>query len=138
MKIRNYLIPLTLLGLAAMPAAAQTVWDGVYSQEQAERGKNIYLAECVLCHGETLLGAEGGPAVTGEGFREAWDGRTADILVERIRTTMPSDGPGFLSRAQSTDLAAYIFSDNGFPAGDAEMKPSLAALKKIVIKAEKE
>ena len=50
MKIRNYLIPLTLLGLAAMPAAAQTVWDGVYSQEQAERGKNMYLAECVLCH----------------------------------------------------------------------------------------
>ncbi len=121
-----------------MPAAAQTVWDGVYTKEQAERGKDIYLAECVLCHGATLLGAEDGPAVTGEGFRMAWDGRTADQLVERIRTTMPSDGPGFLSRAQSTDLTAFIFSDNGFPAGETEMKPSLAALKKIVIKAKKD
>lgn len=138
MNIRTILIPLTLFGLAAMPAAAQTVWDGVYTTEQAERGKEIYLAECVLCHGVTLLGAEDGPAVTGEGFRMAWDGRTADMLVERIRLTMPSDGPGFLSRAQSTDLTAYIFSDNGFPAGEAEMKSSLAALKKIVIKAEKE
>jgi len=138
MTIRKYLIPLTLLALAAMPATAQTVWDGVYTTEQAERGKNIYLAECVLCHGSTLLGAEDGPAVTGEGFRMAWDGRTADQLVERIRTTMPSDGPGFLSRAQSTDLTAFLFSDNGFPAGDAELKSSLAALKKIVIKAKKD
>ncbi|MDA0206485.1 MAG: cytochrome c [Acidobacteria bacterium] len=138
MTIRKYLIPLILLALAAMPAAAQTVWDGVYTTEQAERGKDIYLSECVLCHGATMLGAEDGPAVTGEGFRASWDGRTADMLVERIRLTMPSDGPGFLSRAQSTDLTAYIFSDNGFPAGDAEMKSSLAALKKIVIKAEKD
>ena len=138
MNTRKFLIPLSLLALAAMPAAAQTVWDGVYTTEQAERGKNIYLAECVLCHGATLLGAEDGPAVTGEGFREAWDGRTADTLVERIRLTMPSDGPGFLRRAQSTDLTAYIFSDNGFPAGDVEMKSSLAALKKIVIKAKKD
>jgi mono/diheme cytochrome c family protein len=138
MNFRKSLIPLALLALAAMPAAAQTVWDGVYTAAQAERGKDIYLSECVLCHGATLLGAEGGPAVTGEGFRMAWDGQTADVLVERIRTTMPADGPGFLSRAQSTDLTAYLFSDNGFPAGETEMKPSLAALKKIVIKAKKE
>ena len=121
-----------------MPAVAQTVWDGAYTTEQAERGKDIYLAECVLCHGTTLLGAEDGPAITGEDFRMSWDGRTADMLVERIRLSMPSDGPGFLSRAQSTDLVAFIFSDNAFPAGDVELKPSLAALKKIVIKAEKD
>jgi mono/diheme cytochrome c family protein len=138
MNIRKVLIPLTLLALASIPAAAQTVWDGVYNAAQAERGKELYLAECVLCHGATLLGAEDGPAVTGEGFRKLWDGRTADELVERIRTTMPADGPGFLSRAQSTDITAYIFADNGFPAGEAEMKPTLATLKKIVIKAEKE
>ena len=45
--------------------------------------------------------------------------------------------PGFLSRAQSTDLSAYIFQDNGFPAGESEMKSSLAALKEIVIEAKK-
>lgn len=138
MNIRKTLIPLTLLTLSAMPAAAQSVWEGVFTAEQAERGKDLYLSECVLCHGATLLGAEDGPAVTGEGFRMAWDGRTADELVERIRKTMPADGPGFLSRAQSTDMTAFLFADNGFPAGETEMKSSLAALKKIVIKAEKE
>jgi mono/diheme cytochrome c family protein len=138
MTIRKHLISLTLLGLAAMPAAAQSVWDGVYTTEQAERGKDIYLSECVLCHGETLLGAEDGPPVTGEGFRMEWDGKTADQLVERIRKTMPADGPGFLSRAQSTDIAAFLFSDNKFPAGSEEMKPSLTALKEIVIKAKKD
>lgn len=137
MKICERLTPLILLGLCALPATAQSVWDGVYTKEQAERGKTVYLAECVLCHGETLLGAEDGPALTGEYFRAAWDGRTADEIVERIRKTMPTNGPGFLSRAQSTDLVAYILSDNKYPAGESEMEPSLAELKKIVITAKK-
>jgi mono/diheme cytochrome c family protein len=135
MKIRTLVIPALLFCLSAAPGAAQSVWDGVYSAEQAERGKNIYLAECVLCHGETLLGAEDGPGLLGEYFLSSWDGATADELVELIRQTMPTDGPGFLSRAQSTDLTTYIFQENKFPAGDGEMKSSLAALKTITIQA---
>jgi mono/diheme cytochrome c family protein len=137
MTIRTALIPFFLLALSVAPAAAQSVWDGVYTDEQADRGKEIYLAECVLCHGETLLGAEDGPGLLGDYFIEGWDGQTADVLVELIRVTMPIDGPGFLSRAQSTDLTAYIFQENSFPTGDAELKPSIATLKSITISAEK-
>ena len=137
MTIRTALIPVLLLALSVTPAAAQSVWDAVYTAEQADRGKEIYLAECVLCHGETLLGAEDGPGLIGDYFIEGWDGQTADVLVELIRKTMPTDGPGLLSRAQSTDLTAYIFQENTFPAGGAAMKASLATLKGITISAEK-
>jgi len=137
MTIRTALVPFFLLALSVTPAAAQSVRDAVYTAEQADRGKEIYLAECVLCHGETLLGAEDGPGLLGDYFIEGWDGQTADVLVELIRVTMPTDGPGFLSRAQSTDLTAYLFQENSFPAGGAEMKASLATLKGITISAEK-
>jgi cytochrome c len=137
MKLRTSLIPLFLLCVSVAPAAAQSVWDGVYTSEQAERGKQIYLAECVLCHGETLLGAEDGPGLIGDYFIGSWDGTSADVLVELIRQTMPTDGPGFLSRAQSTDLTAFLFLENKFPAGDVEMKASLSTLKMITIAAEK-
>jgi cytochrome c len=137
MKLRTSLIPLFLLCVSVAPAAAQSVWDGVYTSEQAERGKQIYLAECVLCHGETLLGAEDGPGLIGDYFTGSWDGTSADVLVELIRQTMPTDGPGFLSRAQSTDLTAFLFLENKFPAGETEMKASLSALKMITIAAEK-
>lgn len=136
MKLRTSLLPILLLGASAAFGADKSVWDGAYTVEQAERGKNIFLAECVLCHGETLLGAEDGPGLIGEYFIGSWDGTTADVLVELIRQTMPTDGPGFLSRAQSTDLTAFIFQENKFPAGEEEMKSSLAVLKTITIASE--
>ena len=136
MTIRTALIPFFLLALSVAPAVAQSVWDGAYTAEQADRGKEIYLAECVLCHGETLMGAEDGPGLIGDYFIEGWDGQTADVLVELIRVTMPTDGPGFLSRAQSTDLTAYLFQENKFPTGDAELKSSLSVLKTLAITAE--
>ena len=43
---------LLLLALAAAStAAARSVWDGVYSKEQARRGQAVYQQECAKCHG---------------------------------------------------------------------------------------
>jgi mono/diheme cytochrome c family protein len=135
---RQLLIALAFLGLTTMQAAAQSAWDGIYTTEQAERGKTLYFSECVMCHGPTLLGLKGGPALKGTRFRVNWNGRTADQIVELIRRTMPAGAPRFLNRAQSADLTAFIFSEGGFPAGEAEMKPDIADLKKIVMKAFKD
>jgi len=58
-------------------------------------------------------------------------------LVELIRTTMPSDGPGRLSRQQSTDLAAYLLSANNFPAGDSDLPVETDAQSDILFQAKK-
>jgi hypothetical protein len=46
---------------------------------------------------------------------------------------MPADGPGTLSRQQAVDITAYIFSKDGFPAGDTELPIDAAVLKQITI-----
>src|SRR5689334_10873961 len=46
-------------GLAALAhIAAQTVWDSVYSGDQAARGESTYKSTCMKCHGATLAGTD--------------------------------------------------------------------------------
>ena len=55
---------------SAGPLAAQTrktVWDGVFTAEQAARGQMIYATTCAACHGADLGGVNH-PALKGEAF----------------------------------------------------------------------
>jgi mono/diheme cytochrome c family protein len=127
-------IPMSLIFLAvSLAAASRSVWDGVYAKEQAARGEAEYLNHCARCHGENLLGGEESPALVEEDFLAKWNGKTAGELVERIRKTMPTDGPGTLSQKQCTDVTAYLLSVNEFPAGEKEMASDLTALNEIRI-----
>ena len=121
----------------AAAAATRTVWDGVYSKPQAGRGQTGYNSKCARCHGEALLGGENSPALVDQDFLEKWNGKPVGALVELIRTTMPSDGPGRLSRRQSTDIAAYLLSANNFPAGDGELAAEPDAQNDILFQAKK-
>jgi S-disulfanyl-L-cysteine oxidoreductase SoxD len=119
----------------APPSAvpAKSAWDGVFSREQVERGRKIYNSECARCHGDTLGGGEDSPALVGKEFIGNWDGKSLGKLVEYTREEMPSDGPGKITRKQSTELAALMLSLNGFPAGQTDLPPDLDTLKQIVI-----
>jgi hypothetical protein len=44
---------------------------------------------------------------------------------------MPYDAPGSLTKQQYADVVAYVLKMNGYAAGEAELTPSAAALKKI-------
>jgi S-disulfanyl-L-cysteine oxidoreductase SoxD len=106
--------------LFAATIAAQapgTVWDGVYTAEQADRGNATYQRFCASCHGDQLLGAEAAPPLVGDAFNANWDGVTLGDLVNRIRTTMPQNQPGAMSRAQTADVLAFILQSGKFPAG---------------------
>lgn len=124
-----------LVFLVSCSAAAVTrsVWDGVYTREQANRGKTVYGEECLKCHGENLSGGEAGQALAGEEFLRKWNGKTAGDLFGLIRKTMPSDDPGSLSSREYSDLVAYILSGNEFPAGQKELDRDVAALNEIRI-----
>jgi mono/diheme cytochrome c family protein len=125
-----------IAGCAAGFAAAQqpptwSVWEGVYTASQSERGRTVYQASCGTCHGETLAG-DIGPTLTGP-FWSIYDGRTAADLFKTIRTTMPADAPESLKPQEYADLVAYLFSVNKFPAGEKELPADQAALENIKI-----
>jgi mono/diheme cytochrome c family protein len=116
---------------AVAAQAAKTTQDGVYSKEQAARGEATYTKSCAGCHGPELMGADTAPSLTGPEFNADWNDLSADDLAERIRTTMPADAPGSLSRSEVSDVIAFIFAKDGFPAGTTELPSASPELKQI-------
>jgi mono/diheme cytochrome c family protein len=123
--------------VAALLTAQTTrsVWDGVYTSEQAQRGAALYANNCASCHGSALGGGESAPPLTGGEFSSNWNGLTVGDLFERIRISMPADRPGKLTRAQDADVLAYMLSVSEYPPGKVELGPQTEALKQIRIEA---
>jgi S-disulfanyl-L-cysteine oxidoreductase SoxD len=116
----------------------RSVWHGVYTEAQQKRGEPFYVRECSTCHGETLKGGEGTPALTGAEFLDRWNGRTVGDLFENIRKTMPPppDRPGKLTPQETVDVIAYILEANRVPAAaDTQLPADVAQLKQIRITA---
>jgi mono/diheme cytochrome c family protein len=118
-------------------AESRSVWDGVYTDEQAKRGEALYHKECAGCHGEALAGGESAPPLTGGAFLSNWNGLPLADLFERIRKTMPQNAPGKLNRQQNADILAFTLSANKFPAGKAELSRQTEFLKEIRFEAVK-
>ena len=147
MKVK--IASVVIIGLAAVgmlysslraqdaPSGSRSVWDGVYTQEQADRGHSLYNQHCSSCHGDTLAGGDVPPPLAGPDFLSNWNGLTVGDLFERIRRSMPQDDPGRLSRQKNADVLAYIFSFNKFPAGKTELAHDTEVLKQIRIEATK-
>ncbi len=49
-------------------AGGKTIWDGVFTEEQAGRGQKVYAVSCAPCHKTDLLGDSGTPALAGADF----------------------------------------------------------------------
>ena len=121
-----------LIALDILVAQAQpSVWDGVYTQEQAKRGETAYIERCARCHGDDLSGGDSVPPLAGTEFLSTWNTKTVGDIFDRIRTTMPSDKPGTLTRKLDSDILAYILSTNKFPAGNTELGTQTELLKQI-------
>src|SRR6185503_2683525 len=90
--------------MAAAGSAPKSVLDGVYNSAQVARGRKAYDSLCARCHGETLGGGEDSPALVADDFLNNWYGKSLGELVEYTREEMPSDGPGKVTRKQSTDI----------------------------------
>ena len=123
------LITVTLV----LPAnAVQSILDGVYSDKQAERGREIFNAYCSGCHGNKLQG--GGdffPSLSGSTFTANWRGQSLGDIFYFITEFMPFDMPGALEAQEYADALAYILKYNSYPAGDKELLPDRELLKKI-------
>src|SRR6188508_2257377 len=122
---------------AAAPGATKTVWDGVFTQEQADRGAAAFKTACSECHGNDLAGDGFAPALTGSDFMGNWNDLSVGDLFERVRISMPPSGPSAVTPAQKADIVAYIMNVNKFPAGQTELEPKTEVLKAIKIEMKK-
>ena len=117
--------------------ASRTVWDGIFTTAQAERGRDFFLANCAECHGAALEGGEK-QALKGDRFWSDWQETTVDYLLGRISKNMPfsEDGSlaGTLGTATYVDIVAHILNTNGFPAGAGELTAASSAGVQIVKK----
>jgi mono/diheme cytochrome c family protein len=118
-------------------AAKHSVWDGVYTEDQALRGKELYTAHCITCHGENLEGNGPVKPLSGPDFASNWNGLTMGDMLERTRTTMPMDKPGTLSRQQIADVLSFVLSVNKMPAGSTELPRQSEILSGITFLARK-
>jgi|SRR5688572_8259316 mono/diheme cytochrome c family protein len=123
--------------VAVIGQETKSVWDGVYTAEQATRGEALYGQHCASCHGGNLLGAEEAPALTGPEFSGNWNGLTVGDLYDRIRTSMPVDDPGKASAQQKVDIITYMLRVGAIPAGTTELprdQQVLATIKYLATK----
>ncbi len=104
-------------------APARSIWDGVYTHEQARRGEEVSLDVCYECH-------------TDEDFThtlmESWAGGRLSDLFDQIVNTMPEESPGALRLQEYADVLAFILELNGAPPGDRELGTRMADMADII------
>jgi len=139
----NKITAVAIIGLVAIgalhaqeTATPRSVWEGVYTEEQAKRGETLYARECASCHRDDT-GGEEASALAGPAFLANWDGLTVGDLYQRIRVSMPPANPRQLSRRQITDILSHMLKANGFPAGKTELAQETEAMKQVRIEANK-
>ncbi len=112
---------------SASASGERTTMLGSYTESQARKGEEAYRKFCSECHTPRFYASRA--------FRQTWNGRSVFDLFELIRTTMPGDRPGRLSRGQYADIVAYLFRLNGMPAGDQALSTEEVGLTRIRIEA---
>jgi mono/diheme cytochrome c family protein len=119
-----------ILSAQAKPAG-KTVWDGVYTDAQAERATATFSSTCSRCH---TLTAEGNRPLSGDKFWEGYTQKTVADLLAFVSKNMPNGQGGSLPASTYNDLVALILKSNGFPAGTTEVAPETVANVQIIPK----
>ena len=116
---------------------AQSVWDGIYTAEQAERGDSLYAKGCAECHGPDLAGDDMAPPLVGDDFLWDWNGLSVGDLFERLRVSMPDGDARSMTNQEKADVLAFVLLKNDFPVGETELANRTQALKPIAFEAAK-
>jgi PQQ-dependent dehydrogenase (methanol/ethanol family) len=105
-RLRVCLFALLAITFFSIAAAAQ----GTYTASQASAGATVYTQSCAQCHGANLQG-QSGPPLKGRSIDRGYP--TAAKLYDFIRTQMPYNAPGSLSKTQYQEVTAYLLQQNG-------------------------
>jgi mono/diheme cytochrome c family protein len=121
--------------LAVVGAIAAGLWGTLsgpavraYTPDQVAAGQQVYVANCVGCHGDRGQGAgpddPEAPLLIGPrgltGFRDALD------VYQFTVDSMPSDKPGSLPPDDYWNVLAWLLAENGYSAPGAPLGPATA------------
>ena len=109
-----------------------TVWDGVYTEEQAVRGEQVYQDECTFCHLDDLQGDSFATPLIDDAFTIRWNGGNLGDLMTVIQVTMPADRPATLSNEAVADVIAFLLQMNDYPVGNDELQSDPDGLKSVI------
>ena len=120
-----------IAALAASPALAQdttkpaerTTQAGVYTAEQATRGRDLFMGSCKSCHAPSTQ--------TGSAFARSWGNRPLLDLFKYVSEKMPDNDPGSLAPDVNADILAYLLQLNAMPVGTVVLAPDSTALRDI-------
>jgi quinoprotein glucose dehydrogenase len=124
------------VGIAAQGATERrSVWDGVYTDAQAKRGRESYEYSCATCHARDLDGdpSRDVPALYGEDFISEWSKQTVKDLFDLVMKSMPKDSPGSLRAETYVDIVTYLLQANEFPSGAQELAADVTVLERVRI-----
>lgn len=124
--------------------SSETIWQGVYTAEQAKRGEAAYSSNCSYCHRDDLSGgffddgngrapALAGPRAFDSSLTSRWGDASMGEMIATIASTMPQQRPATLTLQTYVDIVSYILMKNGVPSGNRELPTDVEALQRIVI-----
>jgi PQQ-dependent dehydrogenase (s-GDH family) len=121
---------------ADITSTPEAIANGVppaFTAAQAIRGKAIYDANCVSCHGQNLVSATYGTPLAGAYFADKWGGKSVGALYAYAHERMPPSRPGALPATSYIDIVAYILAVNDVRPGADELPTDAAALADMII-----
>ena len=110
----------------------RTVWDGVYTKAEADRGKETAARLCAGCHGTDLKGGAA-PKLTGSAFFDRWVNLRLKDVVSYIQAAMPHEQQFYVSADQTRDVIAFMLRESHVPAGHDPISPDVNVLSDILI-----
>jgi mono/diheme cytochrome c family protein len=125
-------VPIIKAADSSVPGS-KTIWDGVFTEQQAQRGQQVYQRACAACHLDTLQGDTVSPPLIGSGFIARFTGQSAHEMVQNLRGSMPQNAPDSLGDRAYIDLVSYLLKQNGSKTGALELPLDVAELEKIAI-----
>jgi S-disulfanyl-L-cysteine oxidoreductase SoxD len=122
-----FVVVVPQLGSAQAQENGKTIWDGVYTEEQADRGEVTVRDNCLICHAQSEW--------THPMFLSMRSGRPVYDMYEQLRMTMPYDAPGRLTAGEYADVVSFLLKLNSAPAGEEELPADPEGLSAIAVTA---
>lgn len=110
---------------AVAAQAGRSTLSGVYTADQAKKGREVFTGFCAGCH---TVASHSGPA-----FAARWAGHPLSEFFDYIMRLMPKSAPGTLTEDEYVWVTAYVLKLNGMPPSPRELSAEPQLLRSIRI-----